>query len=249
MNKIFEILLKYYRTIGIVLILLFFVSSYYVAKNKIDNSIKIWFLPEDPVFVNYMDFQKKYGNDDVVAVLISYDKNILDKKIITDLVTVENKLKQLTYVDKINTFASSQYLLSNEEGIKVESVVTQIPKTDEELKSIKKRLSSFPKIAEIFLAKDQKSLIISIRLKQVDLIEEKRYFLISGIKTELNKVYPEYKLGGLAVFNDALNNAVTIESALFTSLSYLLIAIFLLFTLRKKSFMILALIAILFPIV
>ena len=55
-----------YKTFSLVIITSVIVSVYFIISGlKVDNSLQIWFSKNDKAYQNFLDFQDKYGNDDI----------------------------------------------------------------------------------------------------------------------------------------------------------------------------------------
>ena len=65
----------FYVSIGLILFFGFFTKNL-----RMDNSVSIWFLDDDPAFMAYKEFQDKFGNDDVVTLFFSSPEGIFTRE-------------------------------------------------------------------------------------------------------------------------------------------------------------------------
>lgn len=248
--KIIPFLVNRYKLLGIILILLFIPSLFLIITDlKIDNSFKNWFIEGDPNYSGYIEFQEKYGSDDVVAVLLTFDKTVTDKEIIKKIIALQNALDTADYIQTVYSYLNSDYLYTQNGMLEVKSVVPEEDLSTLSQEEILKRFKDFPPISETMVSKDMKSLFVMAQLKPLEEIESKRNFIVREINETIKTHFPEFAMGGLAVLNEALNANVAKETSIFTSLSYLLLILLLAIYLKKRQYIYIALLAVVVPIV
>ncbi|PLW99085.1 MAG: hypothetical protein C0594_17440, partial [Marinilabiliales bacterium] len=248
-EKIVDFILDQYKALLLIIAVLFFISAYLVVTEiKVENSLKIWFLDNDPHYGAYLDFQEQYGNDDIVTIFAEYPESAICEESARDAEYIKSRLDSLDFIDKVYTVFSADFLNANDFELNIEQVAEEAPQTDSARQEIINRLNSFPVIKNTFLTPDQKGHVIIARLKPVDQIENKRDELIRDIKAIAQDVYPEVNMGGIAVLTEALNRRVAEETSVFTSLSYLIIIVLLSFFIRKRRYLLIAIPSVIVPI-
>ena len=239
-----------YKALFKMLICLMVVSLYSIIANlRVDNSLKIWFSDQDDHYLRFLDFQDKYGNDDVVSVLVNYPSRIYEEENIRDLLSIEAKLKSLSYVDQVYSFASAEVVKSTATELSIERVTTTAPSNQREQMKIIERVNSSPVLKRSFIFNDGMSHLIQIRLSSFVEIELERDNIVRDIQSILDQSLDNYQLGGLAVLNEALNRTVAEESSIYSLISYLAMAVLLAIMIKKRRFLIIALAAIFIPMI
>ena len=61
--------------LSIALAALFIFSGYQLTTVKLDNAISIWFVDNDSTYKSYVDFQERYGSDEIIVASIPIDFN------------------------------------------------------------------------------------------------------------------------------------------------------------------------------
>ncbi|MCW1952619.1 MAG: hypothetical protein KIH80_000380 [Flavobacteriia bacterium] len=69
-------------------------SAYTALKTlRIDNGLGLWFLEDNPSYKSYIDYQKTYGSDEIIIVMIP-SENPLDPKGLARLESLSQVLEQ-----------------------------------------------------------------------------------------------------------------------------------------------------------
>jgi predicted RND superfamily exporter protein len=250
LSKSINYIIDHYKSFLIGFIVLFIIAAYFIFSDlRIDNTLKIWFSEGDKNFQNFIDFQDQYGNDDVVTILVSYPFEVFEKDAIKDMIEIEKDLSKLRHVDKVYSFGSSNFLKFLNNEISIEKNVESVPKNNIEKKRIIDRLNSFPAVKKTFLAKDEQSHLIVVRLRSFEDIEIERDNIVKDIKASIEKTTPNYQIAGLAVINEEMNKTVAVESTLFSFLSFLMLITFVALIIKKRRFFLLIIPIVILPIV
>src|SRR5688572_5899537 len=87
------------------LILVFVIGGFLLPGVKkavqIDNSLKVWFLENDPALVNYQKFQERFGNDEVIIFMMHDPDGLLNEKRIFQIREVTRALAALPELKNI----------------------------------------------------------------------------------------------------------------------------------------------------
>lgn len=161
-----------YKTFSLVIKTSVIVSVYFIISGlKVDNSLKIWFSKNDKAYQNFLDFQDKYGNDDIITLLVSYPFKVFELRAVSDLLALEKNLGELDYVDKIYSYGSSNHLNASGSEFYIEKIVTGIPNNSIEKERIIDRVNKLSLIKNTFISNDEKSQLILIKLAPFEQIE------------------------------------------------------------------------------
>ncbi len=220
------------------LIALVLISLYFITTSlKVDNTLRIWFSDDDTHYQSFLEFQDKYGNDDIITVLATYPFTVYEKEVVNELIKLERELEALEYVDQVYSFASADYLEANEFEFSIEKIASRSPDTKEEQLKLIERIERSPVIKNTFISSDEKSHVILVRLNSFEEIEEQRDNIVRDIKIVVDQALTNYQMGGLAVLNEALNKTVAIESSIFSLASYVIMILLIGLVIRKRRFL------------
>ena len=232
--------------IGIIvaLLVLLGVSAYQtVTKLGIDNSLSIWFLDDDPSYRAYIEFQEKFGSDEIYIGMIPVD-NALKAEHINKLEELHQSLDTLKYVRTSFSLAKTKYPVYANNKIHFSNLYNE----NRSKKGLKSLFDKLPNITQQLVTKDYKNLFFYIQLNPTSTVEAKREDVAKGIRAIVNSHYTNYYLSGTPVLNEAYSKGVYKESRLFGVLTVLVITIMLLFLLPNKRYLLVSLLSVGVPV-
>lgn len=230
--------------IGLLLLLLGF-SNYSTLKNlKVDNSLAIWFLEDNPEYNAYIAYQEKFGSDEVFIAMLPVS-NALDSIEVKKLERLHQKIDSLWYVNTSFSLAKAEYPVYNN-GVFVFSPLYNPQRSENAIKSL---MSKIPSISRQLVTADFKNLFFYIQLKPTPLIESQREIILPEIEQYFNEITGDnYHLSGAPVLNEAYSRGIYKESLIFAVLTIAVIALMLLFLLPDRRYLIIALCAVIVPV-
>lgn len=96
LQALIERIIKLRIAIIVVLTLAMVFSAYQTIKNlSVDNSLSIWFLEDDPSYKAYIEFQEKFGSDEIFIAMLPVE-NAIDQSEIENLKALQKKNRGLT---------------------------------------------------------------------------------------------------------------------------------------------------------
>ena len=112
MNKLktsISLVIKYRIVIMIVLGVLMAIAGYQTHKNlRIDNSLTIWFLEDDPSYKAYIDFQETFGSDEIFVAMFPVE-NAIGQTEMASLSQLTQTIEALPYVKTSFSLAKAKY--------------------------------------------------------------------------------------------------------------------------------------------
>ena len=230
----------FYSSLAVILFFGIFFKDF-----KMDNSVSIWFLDDDPAFQAYKEFQDRFGNDDVVTLFFSAPEGIFTRENLSLIQLVSSALAELEWVDRVISLSHMEYLdASDPESLVLEDLYTEEPKTRAEVEQVRQRMNSWPAAERLLVSPDRNGTLIMAELKVIDNIDAIRGQIIEELEEAIQPYFTAaqkpYRMGGIGVIYNALNQAAIKDSGLFTSLSYVVIFFCLILFLASLPFTILA---------
>jgi len=225
------------------LLVLFF--GFFTKNLRMDNSVGIWFLEDDPAFQAYRDFQDRFGNDDVVTLFFSAPEGVFTPGNLALVQRVSAALEALPYVDRVISLSHVKYLdASQPESLVLENLYEGEPAGPEEVARIRGRVDVWPAVEELLLNRERTGTLIMAELKVIENIDAIRGEVIQAVEDAVGPLFAAadtaYRMGGIGVIYNALNQAAIMDSAVFTTLSYVAIFLCLLLFLGSLPFTLLA---------
>lgn len=239
-----EFIIKFRIAIIIGLLILMGLSVYQtLQKLRVDNSLSIWFLEDDPSYKAYIDFQENFGSDEIFIVMLPVPNAIGDTEM-KRLTELQNRVEALPYVNTTFSLAKAKYPIYANNKINFDDLYNE----KRSQKGLKSLFSKLPNITSQLVTKDYKNQFFYIQLNPTPTIEEKRKDIASEISTVIEKQYSNYYLTGPPVLNEAYSKGIYKESLTFGVLTVLIITLMLLFLLPSKRYLIISLLSVAVPV-
>lgn len=244
-QNIVETLLKSKWLIIGLLLLLLGLSNYSTLNNlRVDNSLAIWFLEDNPEYNAYISYQEQFGSDEVFIGMIPVS-NALDSIDVEKLERLHQKIDSLWYVKTSFSLAKAEYPVYNNGGF----AFLPLYNAQRSENAIKSLMSKMPNISRQLVTSDFQNLLFYIQLQPTPLIESQRDTILPEIEQYFNEVIGEnYHLSGAPVLNEAYSRGIYKESLIFAVLTIAVIALMLLFLLPDRRYLLIALCAVIVPV-
>ena len=227
-----------------VLLVLMGISIYNtVTKLRIDNSLFIWFLEDDPSYKAYIEFQEQYGSDEIFIAMLPVE-NALAEKEVNKLRSLQNAVEDLPFVNTTFSLANAKYPIYNN-GILIFDDLYNPQRSEKGLKNL---FSKLPNITSQLVSDDFKNQFFYVQLNPTPSIETERETILTQLRETIESHYSNYYLTGPPVLNEAYSKGIYKESMVFGVLTVLIITLVLLFLLPSKRYLFVSLMAVAIPV-
>lgn len=244
LKKIIQFIIKFRIAIIVILTVLMALAGHQTFdKLKIDNSLTIWFLEDDPSYKAYIDFQEKFGSDEIYIAMFPVE-NAISQSEMTKLKALTKAIDTLPYVNTSFSLAKAKYPLYANNNIRFNDLYNS-KRSEKGLKSL---FSKLPNITSQLVSEDYKNLFFYIQLNPTPTIETQRKEILGEIRSTIKSHFKDYHLTGPPVLNEAYSKGIYKESLLFGILTVLVITVMLLFLLPSKRYLIVALLSVAIPV-
>ena len=186
----------------------------------VDNSLDIWFLQDDPVLLEYREFQQVFGHDEAIVVALRDDAGILDVNGINRALETSYAIAEIDGVDAVSSILSQigvdSVLFSSDGAI-----------TEQSIDEFKRLLRDSPDLRGRWISADGRLLVLVVGIDPEVDIDRERERILGQVRDVLESSGGIYHLAGFGVIYSALNQAATHDSALVTAIAYGLIFVML----------------------
>jgi predicted RND superfamily exporter protein len=239
-----EFIIKFRIAIIIVLAILMGVSGYQtLQKLRVDNSLSIWFLEDDPSYKAYIDFQENFGSDEIYIAMLPV-ANAIGEVEMTNLAELHKSIEALPYVKTTFSLAKAKYPIYANNKINFDDLYN-VKRSEKGLKSLFSKLQN---ITSQLVTNDYKNQFFYVQLNPTPTIEEKRQDIAGEMRSIIEKRYSNYYLTGPPVLNEAYSKGIYKESLTFGILTVLVITLMLLFLLPSKRYLVISLLSVAVPV-
>ncbi|MBG8555645.1 efflux RND transporter permease subunit [Hymenobacter guriensis] len=184
---------------------------------QIDNSLSVWFLEGDPALRAYRDYQARFGNDEVVTLVVHDSVGLLRAPYLESLPALSQELAALPDVAVVlgpgtTTIASRGLLAGAHPLLSAQTTEAQV----------RQDLSRLPTLQEQLFSPDFQTTRLLIELKPSPTFDARRGEILGQIREAAARHLPQghYWLGGVGVLYAGLNALSEQDFGRFLGLGY-----------------------------
>lgn len=226
----------------------------FASRMKIDNSLQVWFLEDDPALVAYEKYKGVFGNDEAVVVAATDPTDIYTIDALTRVRAASLALEAHPKVRRVTSLALGLYADGSEGMIEVD---TLLPRTGDisqaNVDSLKEKIKKDPSFHGTIVGNSDQMTLIVVEPKTFENFDAERPTIVKDIKRiareSLNKDGGSAHFGGIGVVYEGLNEASMRDSTVFVTLSYLILLIGLFVLFRRWSLVLIGTVVVTIPLV
>ncbi|SMF74212.1 efflux RND transporter permease subunit [Pseudobacteriovorax antillogorgiicola] len=234
LNKSIAALIRFRWLLFLVFAALAFILGPYAQKAFVpDNSIKVWFLEDDPTLLDYEHFQDTFGNDEVLLILLeNQNASVFDEGFFQRIDALSQDLESLEGVFQVTSIANVQDAFDTEEGIIFRKASEQLSLDDYQTYAME---SDYFK-DRLINSNGQKTLVWA-QMAAMENFDQARDQVLAHCYDLLAKHgFADAPRGGIGVIYSALNLLTAQDLATVGGLGYLLMFVFLGFSFRTVRY-------------
>ncbi|RME97995.1 MAG: RND transporter, partial [Bacteroidetes bacterium] len=235
--------LRYRWWWAVVLLIATLFGAYQTATQlRIDNSVSIWFLEDNPAYRSYLDFQHERGSDEIVIVMWSVD-SALDRKHQQLLRQLHAVVDSLPGVHATFSLANARYPVYAGRRLFYRPIYAP-GRTAEQVDRL---LRELPAIRHQLIGPEGKHLFFYVQLDPTDELEAARNTIVSGVAAAITTRVPAACISGQPILNEAFNASIYQESTFFATATVVVIFVLLFFLLPHWYYLPIALASVVVP--
>ncbi len=221
-----DLLLRQRWTVLLLMALFCGLAAVGAARVGVDNAVEIWFVEGDPALVAYHDFQRDFGNDEVVVLAVRQPGGILDQQGMDRLRRIGQRAAAVEGIDRVQSLATIEAIGSGEDWLEVAPLYQQPLPED-----FAQRVLSDPLLAGKLVNQAGDTALVLAWMEAMEGIDAQRDAILADLRAELADEQVHY--AGIGVIYAALNQLSTVDSAVFIGASYAAIVLLLLLLFRR----------------
>lgn len=111
---------------------------------QVDTSNESYLREDDPAKATYHAFQREFGKDERIVVLIQSDKDIINEDFLRHLEAMHRKLEAIPQVDKVDSIINARLTLGKGDELIVKDLFEDWPQSEADYQLLRKRISDNP---------------------------------------------------------------------------------------------------------
>src|SRR6056300_157194 len=235
-------IIKYRRLLAAFLFCILIFSFYHLSKIKIDNSLSIWFVKEDATYESYKAFQEGSGSDEIIiaSIPIKFQELKVQEPLVRAL---QDTLRQNIAVSKTYSLFDANYPLY----VDSELVPTKLYDSKRSSRSQLKLLNQFSDLSNQLISENRENLFLYVQLLPSNEIEAIKSKEIAAVISTIQEHSPSAIISGPPVLNEAYNEGLFLEAAIFGTISFIVILFVLFRLLPSRKYIGIAIGSVLLP--
>ena len=194
---------------------------------QVDNAIDIWFADDDPSLVAYHDFQRRFGNDEVVVVAFHDPQGILNAGGLHLVQRASRALAAVDGVAGIESLATLTQPRAGANGLEAAALFPAGPPTPAQARTLRDVIATAPALAGRLISADLTTTVILARMETLADMDNRRAGIIADMDAALKALGAPFRMIGIGVIYAALNRLSTVDSAVLIVAAYGLTALLL----------------------
>lgn len=210
---------------------------------RVDNSLSIWFLDNNPDYQEYLQFQAEQGSDEIIIAMVPTE-DALSQTHIQTLQQLHAKIDSLDFVNATFSIANAKYPVYSRRKI----VYRKIATPSRSRNGTQALLSQLPSVKAQLVSDDHKFSFFYIQLVPTNHIESDRKAIVEQITRLIESTIDRPYISGPPILNEAYNDTIYEESIFFAVMTVVVMLGLLLFLLPSWRYLPIALLAIVVPV-
>ncbi len=241
------ILTKHYRVLVVVIALLI-VASVVAVRNGIviNNSIETWFVHNDSVYEDYIDFRDRYANDEVVAIYVRSGA-VFTLDVVQRMKKMHDELSAISQVKEVFSLCNAPYIASTALMPRLAKLLPAMPVNQSDVGAFYARIQSVPHYKNTLLDKTQEGFMVYVMLHPCS--GECVSQAIVSVKSIAASHFSDLHYGGIPIINESLNSTAASQSVRLSALSVITVVVLLLIFLRRWRYVLVSVLSVFIPVV
>jgi predicted RND superfamily exporter protein len=209
-----------------------------------NNALTVWFLESDSLLVNYKTFQRHFGNDETISLIVTDPEGIINKTRLEQIGHLTKELEKIEGVAHVFSLTNSYDLKLHGSRVSFEKPIPETLSSDNKvLEEIRSELIRSSLFVNRFIDSTAAASMIYIQMEAMENFDAHRDAIVSEVRSVAEQILgPENThLGGLGVVYSGLNQITSHDFGLFLALSYLVMFIIIYVIFRRAVLVIIAL--------
>ncbi len=132
-----------WKIIAFVIAAVIFFSLWFPTM-EVDTSNESYLREDDPARAIYDEFQREFGKDERIVVLVQSNGDIINESFLRQLESMHRKLEAIPQVDKVDSLINARLTLGREDELIVKDLFEDWPQTEADFTLLRQRIHDNP---------------------------------------------------------------------------------------------------------
>ncbi len=177
MEKLIDLIIKKYRLVLAVIIIIALPLGYFSTQIGLNNNVEVFFNDDDPSIIIYKNFQKKYGNEEMVLLLFK-DDNIFSNEVIEIIRKISTMAKKTRGIQRVLSITEHKEAVTHNDSLTFKKIMPEGHIGKQKLKTIREKILNDKALQQRIISKDGTTTAIMVELKQTKNAQQKAELMI-----------------------------------------------------------------------
>jgi hypothetical protein len=136
-----------------------------IPRLQIEVDFKGFLASDDPAVVALTRAEDRYGAQEVLIVVIESAGTVFNPSTLAKIYELEQQIEELAEVVEVTGPTTAQILIPDAALLRVEAAAAAVPRTQEEIDTLRDRLASSPRYEGLVVSDDESAASIIVRLR------------------------------------------------------------------------------------
>ena len=190
-----------------------------------DNSLRIWFLDDDPELAAYDAFHERFGNDEMILLNIHAPDGVFDRALLTRVRDLSRALEEQEGIERVHSLLTTKDAFDAGDGLEFKHLFEEsIPDDPAALKAVADRVLDNPLFVGRLVNKEATQLMLWIQMATMADFDNRRDVFVEDATNAIKRYLGAYEtaMGGFGVIYTGLNKVTQRDFGIFITLTYML---------------------------
>ncbi len=187
MKKFAELVLAWRWPILAAFIVILAFSIHEARDMRINNAVRIYFVSDDPNLADYDRFEETFGGDEFVVIALKDERGVFNTRDLEIIRDIGTDLAKIDGVSRVASITDSVDVWGTTDGIVIEKLTGEIPRSDKELAELRTRVFSNPLFIGTLISEDATTALITARLEQAGSMDQERPRIVGEVRAVAEK--------------------------------------------------------------
>jgi len=219
-----------------------------VGDLQVNNSVRIWFVEDDPNLVAFDQFQETFGGEEFIVLGLAADDTVFTPERLSLIREIGDELENIDGIRRVVSITHAVDVWGAPGEILISPLMETLPKTPEEIEALKTQIYSNPLYAGTIISEDGTTALIVAHLEDMAVIDTKRDLIVARSRDIAREYEPLWSdtihVAGIPVLQVDLNELTFKDLAAFIPITAFLTIFTIFLTMRRWSAVFLSLLSV-----